>query len=75
MAYEIYASPDAGLLGRYCLRDPVTKRCFRDAIGRLYTYPDAVTARAAMPIASKQASEPEAFAQPVKRHTVKAGGE
>jgi hypothetical protein len=66
MGYEVYGAREAGLNGRFCLRDPHTGKCFRDADGRLYTYPDAVTAEAAKPVAVKRVREVEAIAEPVE---------
>lgn len=71
MGYEVYGPPEAGLCGRFCLRDAATGRCFRDADGNLITFADAVTAQAAIPIPTKQAKEAAVIAEPVK--TEKAG--
>ena len=66
MGYEVYGEPSAGLCGRYCLRDPKTGRCFRDADGNLLTFPDAATAEAAKPVAVKKVKEAEVIAEPVE---------
>lgn len=74
MGYEPYNAPEAGLCGRYCLRDPKTKRCFRDQDGNLLTFPDAVTAEAAKPVAVKRVKEAEVIADSAIAETpVKAG--
>ena len=66
MGYEVYGEPSAGLCGRFCLRDPETRKCFRDADGKLLTFPDAATAEAAKPVAVKKVKEAEVIAEPVK---------
>jgi hypothetical protein len=66
MSWEVYGAREAGLNGRFCLRDPETRRCYRDADGRLYTYPDAVTAEAAKPVAVKRGKEAEVIAEPAE---------
>lgn len=66
MGYEVYGAADAGLCGRFCLRDPETRKCFRDADGKLLIFPDAATAEAAKPVAVKKAKEVEVIAEPVK---------
>ena len=68
MPYEVYggkANPTSGLLNRYCLRDPETGKCVRDADGNLITFPDAETAEAAKPVQRKKAKEAEVIAEPV----------
>ena len=57
MGYEVYGDPSAGLCGRFCLRDPETRKCFRDTDGKLLTFPDAATAEAAKPVAVKKVKE------------------
>lgn len=69
MAWEVYggkSAPESGLGASYCLRDSVTGQCKRDWQGHLQTFPDADTAKAAIPLAVKEAKAAEVIAAPVK---------